>query len=75
MKKLQGNMRMNKYEQFDISMSRLKEIEKELSDLINKDNPPLGKVMLLREEATHHYKICNDTLKDLKDNSNQSNEQ
>ena len=29
MKKLQGNMRMNKYEQFDISMSRLKEIEKE----------------------------------------------
>ena len=44
MKKLQGNMRMNKYEQFDISMSRLKEIEKELSDLINKDNPPLGKV-------------------------------
>ena len=66
---------MNKYEQFDISTSRLKEIEKELSDLINKDNPPLGKVMLLREEDTHHYKICNDTLKDLKDNSKQSNEQ
>lgn len=65
---------MNKYEQFDISMSKLKKIENELNEISNKNDIPLNKVMELREEATQHYKVCNEILKEIKDNSKQSNE-
>ena len=38
------------------------------------ENIPLSKVMELRQEASFHYIKCNEILKDLKDNSKQSNE-
>lgn len=65
---------MNKYEQFDNSMKKIINIENELSELKNLENIPLSKVMELRQEASVHYTKCNEILKDLKDNSKQSNE-
>ncbi len=65
---------MEKYEQFDISMAKIKKIEKELIELGNKENISLKQIMELREEATKHYKICNDILKELKDDTKQSND-
>lgn len=65
---------MNKYEQFDNSMKKINDIENELNELKNSENIPLSKVMELRQEASFHYIKCNEILKDLKDNSKQSNE-
>ena len=65
---------MEKYEQFDISMAKIKKIERELIELGNKENISLKQIMELREEATKHYKVCNDILKELKDDTKQSND-
>lgn len=65
---------MEKYEQFDISMAKIKKIERELIELGSKENISLKQIMELREEATKHYKVCNDILKELKDDTKQSND-
>ena len=57
---------MNKYEEFDNSMAQLKKIEQDLNTLSNSDNVSLAKVMQLRNEATTHYKVCDDVLKNIK---------
>ncbi len=57
---------MNKYEEFDNSMAQLKKIEQDLNALSNSDNVSLAKVMQLRNEATTHYKVCDDVLKNIK---------
>lgn len=57
---------MNKYEEFDNSMAQLKKIEQDLNALSNSDNVSLAKVMQLRNEATTHYKVCYDVLKNIK---------
>lgn len=62
---------MNKYEEFDNSLSELKRIESELNTLTTNDNVSLSQVMKLREEANTHYKNCNEVLKEIKDSSKQ----
>lgn len=64
---------MNKYQEFDNSFSALKLIEQKLQEIIKKENISLSEVMDLREKAATHYKICNDILKEIKDNSKQQN--
>lgn len=61
---------MNKYEQFDASMIQLKKIEQQLNTLTTNADVSLSQIMKLKDEATTHYKNCNDVLKEIKDTSN-----
>lgn len=65
-------MNNNKYEEFDKSLAELKNIENKLELLTTKNDTSLKNIMELKEQASIHYKICNDVLSELKESPKQT---